>query len=72
MDRYTILDTGSTDGTPEIIKETFSHIPGDVSSNYAYMSFKICGIYIYIYICMYLVSVYHVSTMDLTTLNNFK
>jgi glycosyltransferase involved in cell wall biosynthesis len=30
VDRYTIIDTGSTDGTPEIIKGAFGDTPGDI------------------------------------------
>jgi glycosyltransferase involved in cell wall biosynthesis len=32
VDRYTIIDTGSTDGTPDIIKERFGDTPGQVVS----------------------------------------
>ena len=30
VDRYTIVDTGSTDRTKEIIKESFGDTPGDI------------------------------------------
>ena len=33
IDRYTIFDTGSTDGTVELIRQLFKDIPGDLVEN---------------------------------------
>ena len=39
VDRYTIMDTGSTDGTPEIIKERFGDTPGQVITDEPFIDF---------------------------------
>lgn len=34
IDRWTIVDTGSTDGTPQVAKELFKNLPGELIQDY--------------------------------------